>query len=77
MLVPGQPGLFFAGLVQPVGPTIPLVELQGRWLADVLSGRIRLPDEATMRREIARHRAQVARRYIQSARYTLEVDFRS
>ena len=77
MLVPNQPGLFFAGLVQPVGPTIPLVELQGRWLAGVLSGRIRLPDENVMRQEIARHRAEVARRYVQSARYTLEVDFRS
>jgi hypothetical protein len=23
-----RPGLFFAGLVQPIGPTIPLVEVQ-------------------------------------------------
>jgi hypothetical protein len=37
-----HPGLIFAGLVQPVGPTIPLVEIQGRWLAAVLSGDIDL-----------------------------------
>ncbi len=77
MLVPDRPGLFFAGLVQPVGPTIPLVELQGRWLAGVLSGRIRLPEQQVMREEIRRHRVAVARRYVGSARYTLEVDFRS
>lgn len=71
-----RPGLFFAGLVQPVGATIPLVEIQARWIAGVLSGRIALPDQAEMQREVERHRARVARRYLQAARYTLEVDFR-
>ena len=77
VLSPAHPGLSFAGLVQPIGPTIPLVELQGRWLAGVLSGRIALPDAAAMRREIARHQAAASRRYVRSTRYTLEVDFRS
>ncbi len=76
MLPPELPGLFMVGLVQPVGPTIPLVEIQSRWLAAVLAGDLRLPDIATMREEIGRHERELARRYVGSARYTLEVDFR-
>ena len=77
MAAPDCPGLFFAGLVQPVGPTIPLVELQARWLAGVLGGRIALPTPAVMRQEIEDHRRAVSRRYVGSSRYILEVDFRS
>lgn len=74
---PDRPGLFFIGLVQPIGPTIPLAEIQARWLAAALSGAMRLPDRATMEAEIAAHHRGVARRYVNSARYTLEVDFRT
>jgi dimethylaniline monooxygenase (N-oxide forming) len=76
MLSPAHPGLYFVGLVQPIGATIPLVEIQARWLAGVLAGRIALPDHGTMEAEIAAHHAGVKRRYVNSARYTLEVDFR-
>ena len=72
-----HPGLMFAGLVQPIGPTISLVEIQARWMAGVLSGRIAIPDRTRMMEEVERHRAQVARRFVKSARYTLEVDFQS
>lgn len=75
MLPPDRPGLFFAGLVQPIGPTIPLVERQARWLAAVLGGALRLPSPEVMRREIDNHHRAGAR-YLDSARYTLEVDFR-
>lgn len=71
-----NPGLFFSGLVQPVGPTIPLVEIQGRWLAAVLSGRLTLPSGSDMVAEVERHRRRVAKRYVHAARYTLEVDFK-
>lgn len=76
MLPPHLPGLFFVGLVQPIGPTIPLVEIQARWVASVLAGHTRLPDTPTMNAEIARHHRHQAQRYVGSARYTLEVDFR-
>lgn len=75
MLPPGLPGLYFAGLVQPIGPTVPLVEVQGRWLAGVLAGRVALPDRATMEAEIDAHQRS-QQRYVDSPRYTLEVDFR-
>lgn len=76
MLPPHLPGLYMVGLVQPIGPTIPLVEIQARWLASVLAGETALPVRATMEREIALHAERTARRYVGSARYTLEVDFR-
>ena len=77
MLPPDRPGLYFAGLVQSVGPTIPLVEKQALWLADVLAGAVKLPARAEMEREIDGHHHHLTRRYVGSARYTLEVDFRN
>ncbi|MBR1218042.1 NAD(P)-binding domain-containing protein [Bradyrhizobium sp. U87765 SZCCT0131] len=70
-------GLIFAGLVQPVGPTIPLVEVQGRWLAALLSGEIGLPERAEQVREIHAHRDYQRRTYLEAERYTLEVDYRT
>ncbi|MDZ7839546.1 MAG: NAD(P)-binding domain-containing protein [Gammaproteobacteria bacterium] len=75
MMPPGRPGLIFAGLVQPIGPTIPLVEVQGKWIAGVLSGGVALPDEADQQREVDRHRERQRRTYLDSARYVLEVDY--
>ena len=76
ILHPQAPGLFFAGLVQPVGPTIPLVEVQGRWIAQVLSGDLQLPSREEMDREIDEHRRWLAASFVGSERYRLEVDFR-
>lgn len=70
----GRPGLYVLGLVQPIGPTIPLVEVQARWLAGVLAGQVTLPDHAGMQREVQAHQRELARTYVGSARYTLEVD---
>ncbi len=75
MIPPGRPGLIFAGLVQPIGPTIPLVETQGKWIAGVLSGQTKLPGPDEMRREIAAHRERQRQTYLDSARYVLEVDY--
>ncbi|RFU21951.1 flavin-containing monooxygenase [Geodermatophilus marinus] len=74
---PDAPGLYFAGLVQPVGPTIPLVEVQGRWLARVLTGDVVLPGRDAMAQEIAAHRRWVRATFVGSERYRLEVDFRT
>jgi hypothetical protein len=71
-----QPGLYFVGLVQPIGATIPLVEIQSRWLAGVLAGEIALPAQEAMQSEVREHWRGVKRRYVDSARYTLEVDYR-
>jgi dimethylaniline monooxygenase (N-oxide forming) len=76
MVAADRPGLYFLGLVQPIGPTIPLVEIQGRWIAGVLAGTVKLPEADAMQAEIAEHRRKLQARYVNSARYTLEVDFR-
>ncbi|MDB5619164.1 FAD-dependent oxidoreductase [Tardiphaga sp.] len=73
---PNQPGLFFAGLVQPIGPTIPLVEIQARWIAAVLSGKVTLPSNADMAIEVRSFHQEKQRTWRHSARYTLEVDFK-
>ena len=72
---PAQPGLFFAGLIQPIGPTIPLVEVQARWIAGVLAGGIALPNPTDMTSEVRAYHDRKARTWLNSARYTLEVDF--
>jgi dimethylaniline monooxygenase (N-oxide forming) len=77
MLLPEHPGLYFAGLVQPIGPTIPLVEIQARWIAHVLAGEVKLPGPDGMKREVQAHREAISRQYVNSARYALEVDFRT
>ncbi len=73
---PAAAGLYFIGLVQPIGPTIPLVEVQARWIASVLASALRLPDRAEMNAEIDAHLAALRARYVDSPRYALEVDFR-
>lgn len=73
---PDRPGLLFAGLVQPIGPTVPLVEIQAKWIAAVLSGRIALPEGPAMEQEIAAHAERQRKTYLGSERYLLEVDFK-
>ncbi len=77
MTPPQHPGLFFAGLVQPIGATIPLVEVQARWIAATLEGSMKLPPADDMAREVAQHHERKQRTWLNSARYTLEVDARS
>ena len=36
-----QPGLYFIGFIQPLGPIMPLAEVQSEWVADLISGRAR------------------------------------
>ncbi len=72
---PGRPGLYFIGLVQPLGAIMPIAELQSEWIADVLEGTVPLPAAPTMRAEIAAEEAAMRRRYVASTRHTIQVDF--
>src|SRR5262249_61400320 len=72
---PKLAGLYFIGLVQPIGAIMPIAEIQSEWVADLLQGRATLPPEAQMNREIARYRARTTRRYARSTRDTIQVDF--
>lgn len=53
VFLPGEKGLGFIGFVRPgIGGIPPLAEMQARWFAGVLSGRLKLPDAAQMNRSI-------------------------
>jgi cation diffusion facilitator CzcD-associated flavoprotein CzcO len=70
-----RPGLYFIGLVQPLGAIMPIAERQSEWVADLLEGAVRLPGPAAMRKVIEREDARMAKRYVASKRHTIQVDF--
>ena len=72
---PGAPGLYFVGLIQPLGAIPPLAEAQAEWVADLLAGEARLPSGAEMRAAILAEEARLEARFVASSRHTLEVDF--
>ncbi|WP_151083990.1 flavin-containing monooxygenase [Nocardioides cynanchi] len=72
---PDRPGLYFIGLVQPLGAVMPLAEAQSHWVADLVTGRVTLPSYAEMRRQIAAYDAALRKRFVASKRHTIEVDF--
>ena len=72
---PALPGLYFIGLVQPIGAIMPVAEIQSQWVADLLEGRAALPPEPEMNREVTRYRAAAARRYARPGRHAIHVDF--
>ena len=72
---PDHPGLYFVGLIQPLGAIMPLAEAQAQWVADLVTGVGALPSEKQMRREIASYDARLRSRYVASKRHTIEVDF--
>jgi hypothetical protein len=70
-----RPGLYFIGFIQPLGPIMPLAEAQVEWIADLLSGRARLPEAGEMRREVTVEEEKQRKRFVASKRHTVEVDF--
>ncbi|WP_342800901.1 NAD(P)-binding domain-containing protein [Nocardia sp. No.11] len=72
---PDVPGLYFLGLIQPLGAIMPIAERQAHLVADHLHGVYHLPDRRAMEREITAHRRGLERRYVASKRHTIQVDF--
>jgi cation diffusion facilitator CzcD-associated flavoprotein CzcO len=70
-----NPGLYFLGFIQPLGPIMPIAEAQAEWIADLLTGRAALPAAAEMRKEIAEYERWLHKRFVSSKRHTIEVDF--
>lgn len=68
-------GLFFVGLCQAAGALIPLADRQARWVANLLSGKTKLPKPATMRKRIQRDQERRQDRFHDSPRHRLEVGF--
>ena len=72
---PNCPGVFFLGLVQPLGAIPPLAEAQAEWIGDLLAGTGSLPSTEEMWASIDRTERALAERFVESSRHTLEVDF--
>jgi dimethylaniline monooxygenase (N-oxide forming) len=74
---PERAGLYFLGLVQPLGAIMPIAERQAEWIADLLEGHAALPPPERMRRAIEREDKALRKRYVASTRHTIQVDFHS
>jgi hypothetical protein len=72
---PERPGLYFIGLVQPLGAIMPIAERQAEWVADLFEGKAALPSAAKMERAIEREESAMRKRYVASTRHTIQVDF--
>jgi dimethylaniline monooxygenase (N-oxide forming) len=70
-----HPGLYFVGLIQPLGAIMPLAEAQAEWVGDLLGGRGTLPTPSEMRDEISGAEKKMRKRYVASKRHTIQVDF--
>ena len=59
---PSIDGLGFIGVCRARGPILPIVEMQARWAAQVVTGALKLPPVAAMRAEIQHRVRERARR---------------
>jgi dimethylaniline monooxygenase (N-oxide forming) len=70
-----RPGLYFIGLIQPLGAIMPLAEAQAEWVGDLLDGTGTLPPPSEMTAEIEAEERKMRKRYVASKRHTIQVDF--
>lgn len=70
-----HPSLAIIGLIQPFGSLFPIFEIQSRWYAQLMNGKVKLPDEPTMKMEVRKRRAELAKRYVGTQRHTVQVDY--
>ncbi|MER7052638.1 MULTISPECIES: NAD(P)-binding domain-containing protein [unclassified Streptomyces] len=69
-----RPGLYFVGLVRPVGAITRLVEAQARWVAGIIDGEAELPAVDGMREEIGTYLAGIVQRYGRTQGASIQVD---
>ena len=72
---PQYSDLFFLGLLQPLGAIMPLAEIQSVWISKYLLGEYALPPQEELQRDIQREREALRKRFGNSPRHTMEVDF--
>ncbi|MCT7353580.1 FAD-dependent oxidoreductase [Streptomyces sp. 15-116A] len=71
---PDRPGLYFVGLVRPVGTVTRLVEAQAEWVTRIVRKEVVLPSPEAMREEITAYLAGIAERYGLSRGSSIQVD---
>lgn len=75
MFHPDVRGLYFPGLIQPLGAIMPIAERQGVLIGEDIRGAWEPPSHAEMVRDIDEHQAKMRKRYVASKRHTIQVDF--
>ena len=75
MVAPHHPGLYFLGLLRPVGALTRLVESQAEWVADLVQGVSELPTPELMHEEVDDHLSRASARYGAKAADSIHVDF--
>ncbi|MGW1472408.1 flavin-containing monooxygenase [Streptomyces olivaceus] len=69
-----RPGLYFVGLVRPVGSITRLVEAQAQWVARLVDGEAELPAAGEMREEITTYLTGIVQRYGRAPGASVQVD---
>jgi hypothetical protein len=72
---PDHAGLFFIGLIQPLGALAPLAEAQAGWVAAMLAGKASRPSRQKMVAQIDRDRKAREKNFVRTRRHTMEVEF--
>jgi dimethylaniline monooxygenase (N-oxide forming) len=67
--------VYFVALLQPLGATMPIAEVQGQWIADELRGEYIRPSRSAMLRDMRAESDAMRKRYVASKRHTIQVDF--
>ncbi|GIY90825.1 flavin-containing monooxygenase 5 [Caerostris darwini] len=67
--------LVLIGLGQPVGPLMPISEMQSRIFALSMSGKIQLPSEEEMMEDVRRKDVEMRKRYFSGPRNTIQMDW--
>ncbi|CAI5445170.1 unnamed protein product [Caenorhabditis angaria] len=63
------------GLVQPLGSIMPVSEMQARVFLGHWAGSLKLPNRETMINDIKTKQILMSKRYVESRRHTVQVDF--
>ncbi|MFD4529593.1 flavin-containing monooxygenase [Streptomyces sp. NPDC058470] len=74
VVAPDHPGLYFVGLVRPVGTITRLVEAQARWVARIVDGEVVLPSAEVMSKEISAYLRGIVDRYGKAEGSSIQVD---
>ncbi|MFI8949850.1 flavin-containing monooxygenase [Streptomyces sp. NPDC053750] len=69
-----RPGLYFVGLIRPVGSISRLVEAQARWVTRIIAREVTLPAADEMRQEIGTYLAGIVQRYGRTRGASIQVD---
>ncbi|WP_189932528.1 flavin-containing monooxygenase [Streptomyces aurantiogriseus] len=69
-----RPGLYFVGLIRPLGSITRIVEAQSRWITRIITGETALPEPDIMRKEIAAYLGGIAGQYGQTEGASIQVN---